>query len=418
MKDVETDMRCGLIGEKLGHSFSKEIHQKIGGYGYDLIELAPDELESFILSGDHDGLNVTIPYKQAVMEYLDEISDLAREAGAVNTVVNKNGRLSGYNTDCGGMKMLIEKMSIELKGKKVFIAGSGGTSRTAMAVCKSLGASEIVRASRSGRNGAVTYEEAYDICKDAALLINTTPAGMYPDTESRPFDIGRFDHPEGVLDVVYNPLSTRLIQDARSKGIRAENGLYMLVGQAVLSSELFTGEKADEATIEKIYQELLSEKRSIVLTGMPGSGKSTLGRMLAKRLGREMVETDEIISSEAGITIREIFAKYGEQHFRDLESEVIKRFSVKSGLIISTGGGAILRKENVEALRLNGSIVFIDRPLESLRATGSRPLSDDRNKLEKLYKERYQIYRDTADIVVETSGTKEESAEELWEALQ
>ena len=411
-------MKCGLIGEKLGHSFSKEIHQKIGGYEYELIELAPDELEGFILSRDFDGLNVTIPYKQTVMEYLDEISDLAREAGAVNTVVNKDGKLYGYNTDCGGMKMLIERMGVDFRGKKAFIAGSGGTSRTATAVCKSLGASDIVRASRSGRNGASTYEEAFKLCSDAALLINTTPAGMYPDTDSLPFDIGHFDHPEGLLDVIYNPLNTRLIREARAKGIRAENGLYMLVGQAVLSSELFTGKKAADGLIEEIYQDLLREKQNIVLTGMPGCGKSTLGKMLAERLGKQMVETDEIISQEAGMPIKDIFAEYGEQHFRDLESEVIKRYSVKGGAVISTGGGAILRKENVEALRLNGVIVFIDRPLDCLETSDSRPLSNDRSKLEKLYEERYQIYRDTADIIIETNGTKEESAEKLWEALK
>ena len=411
-------MKCGLIGEKLGHSFSKEIHQKIGGYEYELIELAPDELEGFISSRDFDGLNVTIPYKQVVMDHLDEISDLAHKAGAVNTVVNKNGKLIGYNTDCGGMKMLIERMGIDLRGKKVFIAGSGGTSRTAFAVCRSLGAAEIVRASRSRRNEALTYEEAYRDWSDAALLINTTPAGMYPDIDGMPFDISRFENPEGLLDVVYNPLNTRLVQEARSRGIRAENGLYMLVGQAVLSSGLFTGEELGADEVEEIYQELLKEKQNIVLTGMPGCGKSTLGKMLAKRLGRKMIETDEVISQEAGASIKTIFAEHGEQYFRDLESEVVKRSSLKGGAVISTGGGAILRKENVDALRLNGVIVFIDRPLECLKTTDSRPLSNDRSKLEKLYEERYQIYRDTADIIIETNGTKEESAEKLWEALQ
>lgn len=411
-------MRCGLIGEKLGHSFSKEIHSKLGQYEYELIELAPDELEVFIMSGDFDGLNVTIPYKQAVIEHLDEISDLAREAGAVNTVVNRNGKLTGYNTDCGGMKMLIKRMGIDLKGKKAFIAGSGGTSRTAAAVCKSLGATEVVRASRSGRNGAVTYEEAYRICNDAAILINTTPAGMYPDTESVPFDVSRFDHPEGVLDVIYNPLNTRLIQKARAKGIRAENGLFMLVGQAVLASGLFTGDDADEEVAERIYQEILKEKQNIVLVGMPGCGKSTHGKMLAQRLGKKLIETDEVIAREAGISIKEIFAKHGEQYFRDLESEVIRYFSVKNGLVISTGGGAVLRKENVDALRLNGTVLFIDRPIESLKPTGDRPLSDDRIKLEKLFEERYEIYRGIADIIVESDGTKEETAEKIWEALR
>jgi shikimate dehydrogenase len=221
-----------------------------------------------------------------------------------------------------------------------------------------------------------------------------------------------------VIDAVYNPLRTRLVLEARARGIPAENGLYMLVGQAVLSSGLFTGEELGAEAVEEIYQELLKEKQNIVLTGMPGCGKSTLGKMLAKMLGRKMIETDEVISQEAGASIKTIFAEHGEQYFRDLESEVVKRSSLKGGAVISTGGGAILRKENVDALRLNGVIVFIDRPLECLKTTDSRPLSNDRSKLEKLYEERYQIYRDTADIIIETNGTKEESAEKLWEALQ
>ena len=412
------DMRCGLIGERLGHSFSKEIHQRLGKYEYELIELAPDELESFITSRSFDGLNVTIPYKQAVIEYLDEISDLARETGAVNTIVNRNGRLSGYNTDCGGMKMLIEKMGVSLKGSTVFIAGSGGTSLTAAAVCRSLGADEVIRASRNGRNGAMTYEEAYEACSDASFLINTTPAGMYPDTDGMPFDIDRFDGPEGVLDVVYNPLNTRLVMNARERGIRAENGLYMLAGQAVLSSVLFTGEDADGDITEKIYQDLLKEKRNIVLTGMPGSGKSTLGRMLAEELDREIAETDDEVSAKAGMPIRDIFDRFGEQHFRDLESEVIKTASMKSGIVISTGGGSVLRKENVDALRMNGTIVFIDRPLESLCPTDDRPLSDDFEKMKRLYEERYEIYRETADVIIDAAGTEEETAKALQEALR
>lgn len=418
MIDGGTQMRYGLIGEKLGHSFSKEIHELLGRYEYELIELSRESLGAFIGSRKFDGLNVTIPYKQAVMPYLDEISELAEEIGAVNTIVNRDGKLTGYNTDFGGMKMLIERLGTDIGGKKAFIAGSGGTSMTAEMVCKRLGASDIVRASRSGRNGALTYEEAYRRCSDAALLINTTPAGMFPDTDSVPFDTGRFSCPEGLADVIYNPLSTRLVQKAREKGMRAENGLYMLVAQAMLAAELFTGDPVDLSETERIYDHLIKDKRSIVLTGMPGSGKSTLGKMLADRLGRELVETDEEIVIEAGMSVTEIFERYGESCFRDLESKVIGRVAKKGGLIISTGGGAVLRQENIEALRLNGTVVFLNRPPECLIPTGDRPLADRADKITALYRERYPVYRDTADLIVDIEGTEEQSAEKLWRAVQ
>lgn len=411
-------MRYGLIGEKLGHSFSKEIHELPGRYEYELIEIPRDELEAFIRGRDYDGLNVTIPYKQAVMPYLDEISELASDIGAVNTIVNRDGKLTGYNTDFGGMEMLVKRIGTDISGRKVFIAGSGGTSLTAEKVCKRLGAACAVRASRSGRNGALTYEEAYRQCADAALLINTTPAGMYPDTGSVPLDIDRFAQPEGLMDVIYNPLRTGLVQEARAKGLRAENGLYMLVAQAMLAAELFTGEPVDAAETERIYDHLLSGKRSIVLTGMPGSGKTTLGRMLADSLGRELIETDEEIVREAGMPIREIFERYGEKYFRDLESDVIRRASERGGRVISTGGGAVLREENVTALRMNGTIVFLNRPPESLSPTGDRPLADDTGKIKALYGKRYPVYRETADLIVDIEGTEEESAEKIRRALR
>ena len=411
-------MRCGLLGEKLGHSFSKEIHEKLGRYEYELIEVAPEKLDAFLTARDFDGLNVTIPYKQAVIPYLAGMSPRAEAIGAVNTIVNRGGALWGDNTDFGGLEALIRRMGPELRGKTVLIAGTGGTSRTARAVAQALGAAKIVRMSRGGRDGALTYEAAYAEYGGAEFLIHTTPAGMYPDVDGCAVDLSRLPALEGVVDVVYNPLTTRLVREARARGIPAENGLYMLVAQAVLAAEDFTGETFGGGTTERIYRELSFEKRSIVLTGMPGSGKSTLGALLAKRLGRTLLDTDAEIVRRAGMPITEIFAQYGEQHFRDLESEVIRDLSAQGGAVIATGGGAVLRRTNVDALKQNGTLVFLDRPPEALLPTDDRPLADNVQKLRALYATRYPVYTAAADVTVAVMGTPEETAKEILEKLQ
>lgn len=411
-------MKYGLIGQRLGHSFSRDIHEKIGKYPYRHIELEPEEVGGFLQARGFDGLNVTIPYKQTVIPYLDELSDLARDVGAVNTIINRDGKLIGYNTDVGGMKYLITSMGLDPAGKTVLIAGSGGTSRTAERVVKDLGAAEIIRVSRSGRDGAVTYDEAYRNYSGASILINTTPVGMYPEIDGKPFDISRFDSLEGVLDAVYNPLMTAFIRDAADRGIPAVNGLYMLVAQAVLAAELFTGTSIERDEIDRIYRELIFEKSSIVLTGMPCSGKTTLGRILSERLGRELVETDDEVIAEAGMPITEIFSRYGEKYFRDLESKAILKAASTGGKVISTGGGAVLRKENVDALRMNGTIVFLDRPLEELLPSDDRPLANDADKIRKLYAERYSVYTDAADVTVRVEGTENHTADVIWRALQ
>lgn len=411
-------MEYGLIGQKLGHSFSRDIHDKIGRYSYEHHELEPEQVGPFLEAREFKGLNVTMPYKQVVIPYLDEVSDLAREVGAVNTIVNRDGRLYGYNTDVGGMKYLIGRMGLDPAGKTVLIAGSGGTSKTAERVASDLGASDIIRVSRSGRDGAITYEEAYRDHSDASILINTTPVGMYPDIDSIPFDIERFTNAEGVLDVVYNPLMTAFIRSARDKGIPAVNGLYMLVAQAVIAAEIFTGEEIERSEIERIYRELIVEKSSIVLTGMPCSGKTTLGKILSERLGRELVETDDKIIAKAGMPITEIFARYGEHHFRDLESEAILEAASTGGKVISTGGGAVLRKQNVDALRMNGTLIFLDRPLADLLPSDDRPLANDADKIRNLYAVRYPIYTEAADVVVKVEGTEEHTADVIWRTLQ
>lgn len=410
-------MRYGLLGEKLVHSFSKEIHEKLGKYKYELIEVPPEKLDEFMAHRDFAGLNVTIPYKRAVIPYLDEISGRARAIGAVNTVVNRDGKLYGDNTDFGGLKALIRRMGLELRGKTVLVCGAGGTGKTASAVAESLGASAVYRLSRSGRDGALTYAEAYQARAGAQILINATPAGMYPDTDGMPADLERLPALEGVVDVIYNPLTTRLVQCARTRGLKAENGLYMLVAQAVLAAERFTGAFFAPGTIDGIYGEILLEKRNIVLTGMPGSGKTTLGRLLSERLGRELADTDAEIVKKAGMPITEIFAKYGEPYFRDLESEVIRDLSRIGGKVIATGGGAVLRSENVNMLKMNGLVAFLDRPLEDLVPAGDRPLADRAEKIKALHAARYPIYLTAADRHVSVHGAPEDTLKKLLRVL-
>ncbi|MBE7007552.1 MAG: shikimate dehydrogenase [Ruminococcaceae bacterium] len=411
-------MKCGLLGEKLGHSFSREIHEKLGRYSYELIEVAPDALDAFLTRREFDGLNVTIPYKQAVIPYLDEISGRAARIGAVNTIVNRDGKLYGDNTDFGGLTALIGRMGLTLAGKTVLICGTGGTSRTALAAAEALGAGRVVRLSRSGREGAATYEEARARFADADVLINTTPVGMYPNVNGTPVDPAWFPGLTGVVDVVYNPLTTRLVRLARARGVAAENGLYMLVAQAVLAAEAFTGERFGAETMERIYGELLFGKRSIVLTGMPGSGKSTLGRLLASRLGRTLTDTDERIVARAGMPISEIFQSRGEAYFRDLEAQAVADACQTPGAVIATGGGAVLRAENVDAMKQNGVVVFLDRPLEGLLPTDDRPLADDKEKLRRLYAERLPVYRAAADVTVSVRGTPEETADDILNRLR
>ena len=406
-------MEYGLIGEKLPHSFSKEIHEKLAGYDYQLKELTAAQLPAFLEKRDFKGINVTIPYKQAVIPYLDELDHKARAIGAVNTIVNRDGRLYGYNTDYDGMVALIRHAGLSLEGKTVLILGTGGTSKTAMAVATDLGAASVQRVSRSGKAGAISYEEAQRL--PVQILINTTPSGMYPHPDGQPMDLSRFGWLEGVLDAVYNPLRTRLVLQARDNGARAQSGLYMLVAQAAAACEHFLGEKLPGDTLRKVYRTVHGEKQNIVLTGMPGSGKSTVGRILAREMGREFVDTDTEIIRLAKKSIPDIFAQRGEAYFRDLESQAIAELSQRTGLVIATGGGAILRAENVRRLRQNGRIYFLDRPVEDIVPTGDRPLSRDREALEKRYAERYPRYVTAADTRIPVTGAADTVAKAIRE---
>ena len=406
-------MEYGLIGEKLPHSFSKEIHEKLAGYDYQLKELTPAQLPDFLKKRAFKGVNVTIPYKQAVIPYLDEIDDKARAIGAVNTIVNREGRLIGYNTDYDGMVALIRHAGLSLAGKTVLILGTGGTSKTAMAVAADLGAASVQRVSRTGKDGAISYEEAQRL--PVQILINTTPSGMHPNPDGQPMDLSRFGWLEGVLDAVYNPLRTRLVLQARDNSARAQSGLYMLVAQAAVACEHFLGEKLPAGALQTVYRAIHGEKQNIVLTGMPGSGKSTVGRILAQEMGREFVDTDTEIIRLAKKPISDIFAQRGEAYFRDLESQVIAQLAQRTGLVIATGGGAILRAENVRRLWQNGRIYFLDRPVEDIVPTDDRPLSRDREALEKRYAERYPRYVTAADTRIPVNGSADTVAKAIRE---
>ncbi len=402
--------KYGCIGRKLTHSFSREIHAKLADYTYQLIELTEEELAPFFAEKDFAAINVTIPYKQVVIPFLDSISPIAERIGAVNTIVNRDGRLYGYNTDYYGMKALIERVGINLAGKKVLILGTGGTSRTAYAVAADLGASLILTVSRSKAHGDLTYEEAVSAHTDTDVIINTTPSGMYPDCTSQPVGLDSFKHLAGVIDAVYNPLRTNLVLEARKKGIKAEGGLYMLVMQAVFAAERFLDTTIEKTVAEKVFASIYSSKENIVLTGMPGSGKSTVGKLLDIK-GFEFIDTDTEIEKRCGCSIKELIGKKGEAYFRDLETAVIQDVSSKNCRIISTGGGAVLRGENIRALRRNGKIFFLNADVSRLKATEERPLSDTADKLAKLYAERSTIYKETADVTVPDLAAPQDEAD-------
>ncbi len=408
-------MKYGLIGEKLGHSFSKPIHESIADYIYEIKEIPRDDLAFFMKKRDFCGINVTIPYKQSVIPYLDFIDEKALKIGAVNTVVNREGKLYGYNTDFGGMKMLIEKQKFSYEGKKVVILGSGGTAKTAQAVAESLGAKGIITVSRRGE---VNYENLLSLHGDCDYIINTTPCGMYPNTDESAVDVSLFENLKGVTDAVYNPLKTKLCLDCERQGKKCECGLYMLVSQAVLASQIFSGKTFEvKKTADEVYGRILNEKRNIVLIGMPGSGKTTVGKALSEKLGKTFIDTDDIITQEYGC-ISDIFAEKGEDFFRNIESVAVKKVALQNGLVIATGGGAVLRQENVEYLKHNGVLFFLDRPLADIIPTEDRPLSRDFEALKKRYEERYGIYLSSCDEKIDVDGNVQNAVSKITEKLK
>lgn len=409
-------MEFGLLGEHLPHSFSKIIHNEIGLYDYDLNELNPNGFDEFMKSKNFKGINITIPYKQRAMSFCDFIDEKAKNIGAINTVVNKNGKLYGFNTDYFGLKLLALNNGITLENKKVLILGNGGASNAAVAVAEDLKAKEIIIAHYKNADGVVSYDDAISYHNDAEIIINTTPVGMFPNNDGRIIDLCNFKNLSGVIDVIYNPINTNLILQAKELGVKAVGGLYMLVAQAVCASELFLDKNGISEKLDEIYSKLLKQKSNIVLVGMPASGKSTIAKELSKILGFKAIDTDELIVNKYG-DISDIFSKYGEEHFRNIETEIIKEVSKFGGVIISTGGGAVLRKENVNSLKQNGKFYFLNRPLEELLPTDDRPLANNKEKIIKLYNQRIDIYKAVADLTVNVTSNPQTAISEILKTL-
>lgn len=406
-------LKCGLLGEKLGHSYSPQIHSMLADYEYKLFEKSPEELEAFLKSGEFDGLNVTIPYKKAVMPYCTELSPTAAQIGSVNTIVRRSdGGLYGDNTDAFGFENLIVHNGIEVKGKKALVLGTGGASVTAQAVLKNLGASKVVVISRRGEDN---YE---NIAKhrDAEIIANTTPVGMYPNNGKAAVDLEMFPKLSGVLDVVYNPARTALLLQAERLGIPCAGGLYMLVSQAKRSCELFTGKSIPDSEIDRIERVLSHQMQNIVIIGMPGSGKTTVSTMLAEKLGRKIFDTDTMVAEKAGVTIPEIFAAQGEAGFRRLETEATAEVGKLSGNIISTGGGVVTVAENYELLHQNGVIVWIERDTNKLARDG-RPISLSTD-LNELYAARLPLYDRFADIKADNNGDINDTVNAIMEMIK
>lgn len=425
-----------LLGEKLSHSYSAVIHSFFG-LDYSLRELPPEKLSEFVKSRKFDGLNVTIPYKKSIVPLLDEVDGIVEKTGAVNTVLNKNGKLIGYNTDYYGMKYALEAAKITLKGKNVLILGSGGAGIVAKKLSIDEGAASVEMVSR---NGKLNYENIYDREK-TQVIINATPVGTFPFAGGAACDVSRFKNLEGAFDCVYNPFRSKFVLDAEKIGARACGGLTMLVAQAVYSEKIWgettvgiadkTTEKTADGTFETaditadgsaetadcenkiraVLGEVLKRETNISLVGMPGAGKTTVGRILAEKLGMGFCDTDEEIEKIAGESPEKIIEKYGEERFRDIETEVAESVSSLRGVVIATGGGTILREKNVEKLRSCGVVIWLGRD-QNLLAQNNRPLSKNM-PISRLFKQREEYYVAASDKKIENDEAAEKTAEKI-----
>ena len=401
-------MKCGLLGRKLAHSYSPAIHALLGNYEYNLYEKEPEELEAFLRSSDWDSINVTIPYKQAVIPYLDSLTPIASEAGAVNTIIRRDGKLIGINTDYFGFLSMVKKSGLSLADKKCLVLGSGGASQIVQAVLRAKDANVVV-ISRSGENN---YENLSSHV-DASIIVNTTPMGMYPNAGVSPVNLDRFPHLEGVLDLVYNPARTQLLMDAESRGIVAMNGLFMLVAQAKTAAEHFMDTTLSDTKLAEIHHSLRAQMENIILIGMPGCGKSTIGRLLAEKTDKHFVDADTEIENLAQKTIPRIFAEDGEAVFRDYETKVLDVLGKRSGLVIATGGGCVTKMRNYPLLHQNGTIFWLQRELDQLPTEG-RPLSTD---LAAMYRTRAPLYAQFANHVLDNNGTLDDAITAILEVF-
>lgn len=403
-------MRFGLLGQKLSHSYSPQIHKSLGGYTYDLIQVAPEELPHFLRTADFSGINVTIPYKKAVLPYCANLSPQAARLGAVNTIIKQaDGTLWGHNTDYFGFREMVRISGLNVENKKVLVLGSGGAGVTAAAVLTDLGAKVIC----ISRNGVNNYNNL-NLHADASVIVNATPVGMYPHNGVSPVSVSDFSNLEGVLDLIYNPAKTDLLLQAEENGIVALNGLYMLVSQAKESAEYFSGKDIPNECITNVYRQLKQQMENIVLIGMPGSGKTTIGRIIAQKLNRKFVDTDLILASRVGMSIPDIMHTYGLDKFRAFESQILREVCKESGLVIATGGGCVTKVENYKAIRQNGTVVWIQRDITKLPTEG-RPLSLNCS-LQDMYEARRPLYAHFSDLQIHNNAAPDQAAENLLKA--
>ena len=404
-------MKCGLLGRKLGHSYSPQIHAYLGSYRYDLFEREPEDVEDFLKNGDFSAINVTIPYKKTVMPYC-RLTPTAEYMGSVNTIVRQpDGTLLGHNTDYFGFTSMVHRSGLEPKGKKCLVLGSGGASVTAVAVLKEMGAHVVV----ISRNGEDNYKNL-ERHKDAAILCNCTPVGMYPNNGVSPIDLDLFPRLEGVLDMIYNPSRTKLLMDAAERGLIHCNGLWMLVAQAKEAAERFLGQSLPDAMIQQVYDKMRLQMENIILVGMPGCGKSTVGKALADTLGKRFVDADEELVKAFQKSIPDIFAEEGEAGFREKETQILHELGKKSGLVIATGGGCVTRKENYPLLHQNGTIFWLHKNIDSLPTDG-RPLSQA-NRLSDLYAVRKSLYEAFSDFAIDNNGNIMDTVSKIISILE
>ena len=403
--------RFGLLGRKLGHSWSPQIHAALAGYEYRLYEAEPEDLDRFLNTTDLAGMNVTIPYKKDVVPYCAALSDAARRIGSVNTLVRRADGWYGDNTDYTGFRYIVERSGVDVRGKKTLVFGTGGASLAVKAALVDLGAEPVVSVSRTGENNYGNLDRH----RDARILVNATPLGMYPDTGAAPVSVADFPACQGVFDVVYNPQRTAFLMDAERHGIPHAGGLGMLVAQAWRSAEQFAGHDIPKSKIEEIMSTLSRQMSNVVLIGMPGCGKSAVGAALAKALDRPFLDADTEIEKAAGCSIPAIFAREGEAGFRKRETAVLARLGKGSGAVLATGGGCVTREENYPLLRQNGVIVWLKRDLSKLPSAG-RPLSQQ-NSAGTLYAQRREKYAAFADIEVDNNGSLADTVSQIMEAL-
>lgn len=411
-------MRKGVIGYPLGHSYSKLIHEDLAGYDYDIIELPPEEFETFLTKKEFDAINVTIPYKQRIIPFLDELDDKAKKIGAVNTVVNIDGYLKGYNTDYYGFRWMLENHDVVICDKKVAILGNGGATQAIKVVVEDMNARELKLISRTKTEETMTYEELSTTFSDVQVIINATPVGMFPHHDEAPINLLSYKNLESVIDIVYNPLKTELILQAEDLNLKAVGGLEMLVAQAKQAVEIFTNKELTDFDIERVYKKILYQKQNIVFIGMPSAGKTTLANEMARRLKLPLIDIDEEIESETGKTIKDIFKEDGEEIFRKLEMNKVHELCTNTNTVISCGGGVIKSLANVHNLKKMGVLIWVDRDLSKLISDPSRPLSKDMDAIKKLYEERLPLYENAADIHIMNNTTILEACNKIEEEIR